>query len=114
MQPISFPDIILLAVCIAFGAAGIVHIVGPGVVRRAYQRWGYLWPIYRVIGILELMVAVTLTIHKTREAVIILGGAINFVAVVSLLKNREYGWALPGVVVAIALPVMLVATLRHF
>jgi hypothetical protein len=98
---------------LAFGAAGLVQLAGPGFVRRAYRRWEMPPQFHRVIGALMLLATFFLTLPNTRIWGVVLAGLINFFAVVTLLKNRVYGWALPGLAVAIALPVMLVTTLQH-
>lgn len=113
MELESVQEVPVIAVCIAFGVAGIVQVTGPVFVRRSYQRWGYLSPVYRFIGVLELMAAASIAIPRTREVGIWFSGAINFVTVVSLLKNQEYHLALPGLVASVALPVVLVTTLHH-
>ena len=113
MELTSIQKGLVIAVCFAFGVAGIVQVTGPAFVRRSYRRWGYLSPVYRFMGVLELMAAASIAILGTREVGIWFAGAINFVAVVSLLKNREYRLALPGLAVSIALPIALVATLYH-
>ncbi|MGZ5141065.1 MAG: DoxX family protein [Burkholderiales bacterium] len=110
---LSLPRVATIGLVFAFGASGLVQLVGPSFVRRAYQRWALPPRFHRVIGALMLLAAFFLTVPNTRLWGVMLAGLINFLAVVTLLKNREYGWALPGLAVAIALPVMLVTTLQH-
>jgi len=99
----------LLAVC--FALAGITQWLGPGFVRRAYRRWNFPPGQYRVTGTIELAAAVFLAIPNTRPWGIGLAGLLSFGAVVTLLKNRQYAWAIPGVAVLIALaPATLAAT----
>ena len=54
-------------------------------------------------GILQLLAALLIAAPSTRLWGAVLGGMVNFVAVVMLLKNREYVWAAPGFVVLLAL-----------
>ncbi len=110
---LSLPLVATIGLVFAFGASGLVQLAGPGFVRRAYQCWALPPRFYRVIGALMLLAAFFLAVPNTRLWGVMLAGLINFLAVVTLLKNREYGWAFPGLAVAIALPVMLVTTLQH-
>jgi hypothetical protein len=110
---LSLPFAAAIGLAAAFAAAGLVQLAGAGFVRRAYRRWELPPRFHRVIGALMVLAAFFLTVPNTRLWGVVLAGLINFAAVVTLLKNREYGWALPGLAVAIALPVMLVTTLQH-
>ena len=113
MPTFGFPNIVALAACVAFVAAGIVHVTGPAFVRRAYFRWGYSRLVYFGIGILEILIALLIFMPKARETGIWLGGIVNFVTVVSLLKHREYSWSLPGLALAFILPVTFVTNFHH-
>ena len=110
---LSLPLVATTGLVFAFGASGLLQLAGPGFVLRAYQRWALPPRFHRVIGALMVLVAIFLAVPNTRLWGVALAGLVNFFAVVTLLKNREYGWALPGLAVAIALPVMLVITLRN-
>jgi uncharacterized membrane protein len=111
MHAILDPLAIVQILAIGFALAGITQWLGPGFVRRAYRRWNFPSGQYRVTGTLELAAAVLLAIPNTRLWGIALAGLITFGAVVTLLKNRQYAWAIPGVAVLIALaPAMLAAT----
>lgn len=95
---------------LAFGAAGLVQVIAPGFVRRAYRRWGLRPQQHRAIGTLQLLTAAFLAVPNTRLWGVILAGLLNFFVVVMLLKNREYGWALPGLALQVVLwPALLLA-----
>lgn len=110
---IWLPFVATVCLVLAFGVAGFVQLAGPSFVRRAYLGWELPPQFHRVMGALMLLAALFLTVPNTRIWGVVLAGMINFFAVVTLLKNREYGWAFPGLAVAIALPVMLVTTLQQ-
>ena len=110
---LSLPIVATHALVFAFGVSGLVQLAGPGFVRRAYQRWELSPGLHRVIGALMVIAALFLAVPNTRVWGVLLAGVINFLAVVTLLKNREYRWAFPGLAIAIALPVMLVTTLQQ-
>jgi len=110
MHATSFDTAARFTLALAFGIAGAVQLIAPGFVRRAYRRWELRPQLGRVIGALQLLAACFLAIPNTRLWGVVLAGPLNFLAVVILLKNREYGWAIPGLAAQIALaPVMLAA-----
>jgi len=107
------PSIGVVAICflvLGFGIAGTAQLTAPGFVRRAYQRWGLRPSLFRVIGALELATAIFLAVPNTRIWGVLLAALLNFLAVVMLLKNREYRLALPGLAAQLALvPALLAA-----
>ena len=109
MYALSFPTIITDALVLAFGIVGIVQFTGVRIVRRAYLRWGYPTRTFRLTGALELLAAILLAAPNTRSAGVALAAAVNFLAVVLLLKNRAYFLALPGLAVMTALPFALLS-----
>ena len=56
---------------------------------------------------LELFAAILLATSSARSAGVALAAAVNFIAVILLLKNRAYFLALPGLAVMTALPSLL-------
>jgi hypothetical protein len=109
MHATSFAVAATFTLALAFGIAGAVQLVAPGFVRRAYRRWELRPQLSRVIGALELLAACFLAIPNTRLWGVVLAGLLNFLAVVMLLKNREYGWAIPGLAAHIVLAPALLA-----
>jgi hypothetical protein len=88
---------------ITFLLAGIVHWLGPGFVRNTYRHWDYPPGQYRVTGTLQLIAAVLLAVPGTLFLGIGLAALITFGSVVILLKNQQYAWATPGIVVLVVL-----------
>ena len=107
MRDFPLPLIITYALSLVFWMAGTVQLMGPPVVRRAYHRWGYPARIFRLTGAMELLAAVLLAVSAARPFGIALAAGVNFIAVVLLLKNREYLLALPGIAVTAVLPLAL-------
>jgi hypothetical protein len=99
----SLPSTIAVALSIIFGVAAIVHLAGPGFVRRAYERWEFPPKFYRVTGLTELLVAVFLADPPTRLWGIALGGFVTFMAEITLLSHRQYIWSVPGILLMVAL-----------
>lgn len=112
MHAIPFDIVATFTLAVAFGIAGTVQLVAPGFVRRAYRRWELRPQHSRVTGGLELLAACFLAIPATRIWGVILAGLLNFLAVVMLFKNREYGWAIPGLAAQLALAPAMLAALR--
>jgi len=110
MHATSFHLAVTFTLALAFGIAGAVQLVAPGYVRRAYRRWDLRPQLHRVMGALQLLAACLLVFPNTRLWGVILAGLLNFLAVVILLKNDEYGWAIPGLAAQIALVAGMLAT----
>ena len=86
-----------------FLLAGLVNLGGSPFVRAAYSAWNYPANFYRVVGAIELLVALFLALPETRIWGVILGGFIAFFSVVTLLKNRSYALSLPAILLLAAL-----------
>jgi hypothetical protein len=110
MHALSLPIATTYALVLAFGTVGIIQFAGIGVVRRAYLRWGYPARVFRLTGALELFAAVLLATSSAHALGVALAAAVNFIAVVLLLKNQAYLLALPGMAVMAALPLSLTPT----
>jgi hypothetical protein len=102
----TIPDLLDVAVYGVTGVfllAGLVNVGGSSMVRAAYRAWDYPPNFYRVVGTIELMVALFLALPQTRIWGVILGGFIAFFSVVTLLKHSRYGWSLPAMLLLAAL-----------
>jgi hypothetical protein len=86
-----------------FGLSAVLHLAAPRFVRRIYQRWAYARGFYYVVGAAQGLTALFLALHQTRIWGGILGAVILFVTVVSLLNRRKYLYALPAILVMIAI-----------
>ena len=86
-----------------FAVSGLVHLVGPTFVRRAYERWNFARGFHYIAGTVELMAGAFLASPTTRIWGVVLAAAVLFSAVVTLLSNRQYAYAVPSIVMLIAL-----------
>jgi hypothetical protein len=95
----------ILAVSLAalFAGAGALHLVAPPPVRRAYRRWQFARGFYYVVGVAQALAALFLIVPQTRIWGGILAAMILFVAVVSLLNHRKYLYAVPAILIMVAL-----------
>jgi hypothetical protein len=95
----------LIAVTLAtlFGLSALVNLAAPGFVRRAYQRWDFPRGFYYVVGIAQGLTALFLGVEQTRIWGGVLGAMILFVTVISLLNHRKYAYAVPAILVMVAL-----------
>jgi hypothetical protein len=86
-----------------FGLSAVVHLAAPGFVRQVYQRWAFARGFYYVVGAAQGLTALFLALHQTRIWGGILGAMILFVTVVSLLNRGKYLYALPAILVMLAI-----------
>ena len=86
-----------------FGAGAVLNLAAPGFVRRVYQRWDYPRGFYYVVGLAQGLTALFLAVPETRIWGGILGAMILFVTVVSLLNHRKYLYAVPAILLMVAL-----------
>ncbi|MDE1985126.1 MAG: DoxX family protein [Alphaproteobacteria bacterium] len=103
MQDLTFPVVVATLLAAIFAVSGLVQLIGPGFVREAYRRWEFPPGFYRVTAVLDLLAAVFLAVPETRLWGIGLAGMITFAAVATLLGHRKYLYAVPGLILLIAL-----------
>jgi len=96
-------NFIALTLAALFGAGALLHLSAPGFVRRSYQRWDYPRGFYYVVGIAQALTALFLGVEQTRIWGGVLGAMVLFVTVVSLLNHRKYAYAVPAILVMVAL-----------
>lgn len=99
----SLPSAIAVSLSIMFGIGAIVHLAGPGFVRRAYKRWNFPPKFYRIIGLAELSCALFLAIPETRIWGAVVADMATLRVVVTLFNHRQYSWSLMGVVLMVAM-----------
>jgi len=109
VQVLSLPIVTTYALILLFGAVGIIQLAGIPAVRAAYLRMGYPARAYRLTGAVELLAACLLAVSGLRPLGVAVAAAVNFIAVVLLLKNRKYLLATPGVMVMAALPLVVLS-----
>jgi hypothetical protein len=96
-------NFIALTLAALFGAGALLHLAAPGFVRQAYQRWDYPRGFYYVVGIAQALTALFLGVEQTRIWGGVLGAMVLFVTVISLLNHRKYAYAVPAILVMVAL-----------
>jgi len=96
-------DMAVYGVTGVFLLTGLVNLSGSSVVRAAYRAWDYPPNFYRVVGMLELAVALFLAVPQTRIWGVILGGFIAFFSAVTLLKHSRYALSLPAMLLLAAM-----------
>jgi hypothetical protein len=91
------------AVAAIFSLSGIVQLMAPPFVRRAYEKWQLPPKFYFVIGGCDLLAAFFLILQPTRIWGVALAGAITFSAVIVLLNHRQYVYSGLGILILVAL-----------
>ena len=99
----GLPTIVCVSLATAFGAIGVVQLVGPRFLRDAYQRWDYSQYLRIVTGFLDLAVAAMLLKPQERGWGIALGALLIFGSVVTLLNHRHYAAAVVAILMMVAL-----------
>jgi hypothetical protein len=93
-----------------FAACAALNLIPPGFVRLAYARWNYAPGFYYVVALAQGLTALFLTMPQTRIWGGVLGAMVLFVTIVSLLNHRKYIYAVPAILVMVALaPAMIVS-----
>jgi hypothetical protein len=87
----------------AFGISGVVQLAAPRLVRDAYRRWDYRRDAHRFVATVDLITAGLIIHPETRAWGLAAAGLVLFGAVVTLLGDRKYAHALPGIVLLLAL-----------
>ena len=103
MSTIPFPFLIVWSLGAIFLVVGLVNIAGPRGLRATYARWEFPKRFYLVAGLLELTAALFLAIPEWRIWGIALAGFIAFGVVVTLFSHRRYLYAVPGIILMLAL-----------
>jgi hypothetical protein len=86
-----------------FLLAGAAHIIGPRPLRAGYRSWRFSRSFRYVAGVTQLFAALFLAVPQTRFWGGALAAMILFAAVVSLLNHGKYLYAVPAILIMIAL-----------
>jgi hypothetical protein len=86
-----------------FFVAGAAHIFGPSALRALYRRRQFAHSFRYVAGATQLLTALFLAVPQTRFWGGALAAMILFAAVVSLLNHGKYLYAIPAILIMIAL-----------
>lgn len=103
MNAISYPFLIVWAIGVILSVAGIVNIAGPRRLCEVYARWEFPSRFNLVVGAVEVTAAAFLAIPEWRGWGIALAAFIIFGTVITLFNHRRYIFAVPGVVLMVAL-----------
>jgi len=103
MADLTFSVFVAWALAAVFALSALIHLAGPRFIREAYDRWDFPPKFYRVTGIVELLAAAFLANPITRIWGVALAALTMFVAVVTLLNNKQYAYTVPGILVMVAL-----------
>jgi DoxX-like family len=96
-------DGIALILTILFTLAATLNLAAPNFLRRLYRRWDYPRGFYYVVGVAEGLTALFLAVPETRIWGGILGAFVLFATTVSLLNHRQYVYAIPAILMMIAI-----------
>jgi len=97
------------AIAALLAVAGIVHLAGPGPLRRLLAEWGYGQGFNWVAGSFAVAAAVFLVVPQLRIWGVALAGFVLFGTTIELLEHRKYLYAISNILVLGALPLALVA-----
>jgi hypothetical protein len=101
MTTIAVTNFLAVSLSILFGAASLTHLAAPRFLREAYRRWDFARGFHYVAGVAQGFAALFLAVPETWGSV--LGAMILFVAIISLLNHRKYAYAVPAILVMVAL-----------
>jgi hypothetical protein len=110
MLVLPFPIVAAWTVALVLAASAAVHFAAPRSLRDAYAEWEYPRSFHRIVGISNIIAALFLARPETRIWGVALAALILFIAVVTLLGHRRYIYAVPGMLLMLALPPALLAT----
>jgi hypothetical protein len=74
----------------AFSGAGLFNAIGTHSTREGFVRWGYPSWWHRITGGLEILSAILIALPLGRQAGLVLGAIIIAVALLTVLRHREY------------------------
>ena len=92
-----------LLLSLLFGLGALLNLAGPDFLVRLYRRWDYPRGFHYVVGLMQGLTALFLAIPETRIWGGILGAIVLFVAIVALLNHRKYFYAVPAMVLMLAI-----------
>jgi hypothetical protein len=88
--------------------AGAAHCYPPASLARIYPRRDHAEIPHRVRGILRIAAALLLIVPQMRIWGGTLAAVTAFFAVIALLRDARYSWAIPGVMVMMAVPMTMI------
>src|SRR5256885_14229957 len=103
MHDMSIYSALVRALAVVFLTIGFIHVLGPRLLREAFEKWNYGTQVRRVTGALEIAAALMLVNPELRGWGIALAAVIMFGAVITLLSHEQYLCAIPSVALMLAL-----------
>jgi len=86
-----------------FGLAAALNLVAPGFLRRAYARWQFARGFHYVAGTALGLTTLFLIVPQTRIWGGALGAMVLFITIVLLLNRGKYAYAVPAMLLMVAL-----------
>jgi hypothetical protein len=99
----QFANLIAVSLAALFALAGLLHVAPLPPIRDGYRRWQFGRGFHYVAGTAQLFAALFLAVPQTRIWGGILAATILFVAVTSLLNHRRYLYAVPAILLMVAI-----------
>ena len=96
-------DLIALGLAALFAAASLLHLAGMRLIRNAYRRAHFARSSVNAVGVVLGLAALFLAVPELRIWGALLAGLILFATVTALLKNERYIWAVPMMLLLVAL-----------
>lgn len=103
MDRSSLPILTVWIISIVLSFAGLLNVMAPRWLRRAYAYWDFPSRFYLTVALLQFAAAMSLAIPELRLWGIALTGMIMFGAIITLLTHRHYVSAVPAMVIMLAL-----------
>jgi hypothetical protein len=99
----QFANQIAVSLAALFAVSGLLHVAALPAIRDGYRRWQFARGFHHVAGIAQLFAALFLAVPQLRIWGGILAATILFVAVTSLLNHRRYLYAVPAILLMVAI-----------
>lgn len=93
-------NIVVWLLVVAFFGAGLFNAIGTRGTQDDFARWGYPRWWCRVTGVLEILSAALVALPAGRSLGMTLGAIIIAVAIVTVLRRREFSHTAPLAVFA--------------
>ena len=103
--------LVSVSVVLVLVMSGMAHLYRPEGLFNAYPKPSSAQIPNSVKGSVRILAAIFLLIPELRIWGGILAALIEFAAVVTLLRDSRYAWAIPGMIVIMAAPVTMMPTL---
>ena len=99
----GFPALVAELLAFFFALAALLNFIEPGFLKRAYARWDLRPNVHLLAAFFNAIAAVFLFMPITRLWGIAIAALVMFTAEVLLISRRQYGYALPCLLVIAAL-----------